>query len=438
MTAPFGRGSVALGWAAHLRLAAGCLVECSECRSRVVDGFAAGSSSGLATGATGLLGWLYFHQMIFLQTQAYETHGGMQTYMRRIAEIMSEICEETEMPFDSVSVTDSVLNLALHTNECHYNDFLAARGNRARFVSMAVDLCRKAKRAGVKHKVAVLGHVSLAPVGDWLRRLGLIDHYVVVLHGIEAWVPKSRINRAACRRASGIVATTRYTAKEFQIQNQFAHRAMHVVPLALPEHHLLPRKVTAAGGRLSVLTVGRLDSSERYKGFEHLIHAVGRLVRDGAEIELKIVGVGDDRQRLEAQARDAAPDGRVRFLGGVPEEMMERVYQEADVFAMPSKNEGFGLVFLEAMRYGKPCIGGNHGGTPEVVRHGVDGYLVEFGDEDSLTRHLGEMAGDRSLVKELGRNAYEHASAEYVYPVMREGWWKILREFAVPEYAEAV
>lgn len=359
--------------------------------------------------------------MLLLQTQAYATHGGMQTYMRRIAEIMSGVCQDIQVPFSSASVTDSEVKPELHPNLCRYDEFIAASGSKARFLAATVAaLWRKTER------VAVLGHINLATTGEYLKRLGLIDHYVVILHGVEAWVPAGTATRQSCRRASRIVATTRYTAKEFQLQNRFVHPAMRIIPLALPNHTLPQLSEPPRNKRLVVLTVGRLDATERYKGFEELIRAVGRLTEGGTPIELRIVGTGDDRSRLEALCATMASSDVVKFLSSVPEERMASVYREADVFAMPSKKEGFGIVFLEAMQFGKPCIGGNHGGTPEVLRHGTDGFLVEFGDENALFKHLGAFAADRSLVERMGRSAYEHAASDYVFPVMQARWSELL------------
>ena len=103
-------------------------------------------------------------------------------------------------------------------------------------------------------------------------------------------------------------------------------------------------------------------------------------------------------------------------------------YQACDVFAMPSKKEGFGIVFLEAMRYGKPCIGGNHGGTPEVITHGVDGYLVDYGDVDQLARYLIEFSSRPELRQAMGKKGYEKVKTRHLFSHMRANWFALLDE----------
>ncbi len=360
--------------------------------------------------------------MLFLQTQTYKGHGGVQTYMRRLAEVLSIICEEMREPLVSISLNDSNFAGDVHPNPVRYSEFVGSRQNKLSFVCSAV----RALRAR-KHRIAVLGHVNLAPTAYWLWRGGLLDGYVMVLHGIEAWARRSRAVRVACRHAAAIVATTRYTACEFQVQNGFAHRYMYVIPISLPDHYLsLAPPLHRRSDSLTVLTVGRIDSSERYKGVDTLVAAVGALAREGLPIRLQIVGNGNDKERLRAYAHSVAPAGSIEFLGNVSNERLPEVYAASTLFAMPSKKEGFGLVFLEAMRYGKPCIGGRHGGTPEVIRDSVDGFLVDYGNVPELEGRLHQFLDDRPMLERMGRNAYDRAATRFAFPAMLENWRRIM------------
>jgi glycosyltransferase involved in cell wall biosynthesis len=121
----------------------------------------------------------------------------------------------------------------------------------------------------------------------------------------------------------------------------------------------------------------------------------------------------------------------VRFLGGISDAELHRQYQKCDVFAMPSKKEGFGIVFLEAMRYGKLCIGGNHGGTPEVIDHGVNGYLVNYDDSQQLTTLLCELAAEPAKVAWMGANAQQTVEDKYLYRHLEKSWASLLDELVV-------
>jgi glycosyltransferase involved in cell wall biosynthesis len=100
------------------------------------------------------------------------------------------------------------------------------------------------------------------------------------------------------------------------------------------------------------------------------------------------VGVGPERERLERLARDLAIADRVHFLGYLPLHDLTAEYRNAAVFALPTAQEGFGIVFLEAMASSLPVVAARAGAVPEVVREGVTAWLVDPGDEAALTNSL--------------------------------------------------
>jgi len=355
--------------------------------------------------------------MVILFTQAYLTHGGMQTYMRRIAEVATAYCQERGEPLDCISLTDVGQNPSMHLSQVSYRRMVGCGGSKLGFLRQA--LLRTKPGAGL----CVVGHVALASTALAMKRLGLISDYLVVLHGIEAWRPSGRLTRAAIRQASGIIATTRFTAKEFQIQNGFVAANVFIMPLAVEDTLFEERSALQPGLGLRVLSVGRLDKSERYKGFDELILATARLRREDIPVTLRIVGSGDDSGRLEALARETGAMPYVHFAGGIPDDSLRREYQTCDVFAMPSAKEGFGIVFLEAMSNGKPCIGGRHGGTPEVIRDGVDGYLVESGNVEQLAQKLKYLYEHPDQAEAMGKSSLARLRNEFTYSVMRRRWF---------------
>jgi phosphatidyl-myo-inositol dimannoside synthase len=96
-------------------------------------------------------------------------------------------------------------------------------------------------------------------------------------------------------------------------------------------------------------------------------------------VRLRVMGQGDDLPRLRQLADDLGLPGAVEFLGFVSDEELQAQLRQCALFALPSKKEGFGLVFLEAMAQGRPCLGAQAGGIPEVLTPET-GILVEYGD----------------------------------------------------------
>src|SRR5262249_23166903 len=140
------------------------------------------------------------------------------------------------------------------------------------------------------------------------------------------------------------------------------------------------------------------------KGHDALIDiwpAIRAVVNDA---QLVIVGDGDDRPRLEAAAADRELGEAITFLGRVDDVVLSALYDRAAFFVMPSPREGFGLVYLEAMRVGKPCIA-VHGSADEIIRHEVDGLVVDPGSSDALAAAIVRLFSDGDERTRMGAAA---------------------------------
>jgi phosphatidylinositol alpha-1,6-mannosyltransferase len=115
---------------------------------------------------------------------------------------------------------------------------------------------------------------------------------------------------------------------------------------------------------------------------------------------LVIVGDGTDRRRL--QARAAVFGDRVIFTGFIGRVSLESWYARAAAFALPSRGEGFGVVYLEAMSYGVPCVGSLQDAARDVIRDGETGFLVDQSDRDALSGALVRVLEDRDLAARMG------------------------------------
>ena len=156
-------------------------------------------------------------------------------------------------------------------------------------------------------------------------------------------------------------------------------------------------------GPLRILFVGNLIPR---KGLHHLIAALARLPR--AEWLLDVVGDDTVDRRYAAALRKqtgaAGLEDNIRLHGRVSDSELAQRYSAAHLLAVLSY-EGFGIVYLEAMAFGLPVLASVHGGSGEIVRHGVNGFLVEPTDADGIAAHLSALAGDRERLAALGRNA---------------------------------
>ena len=129
----------------------------------------------------------------------------------------------------------------------------------------------------------------------------------------------------------------------------------------------------------TILVVTRLLAADRYKGVQTIIEAMPAVRAAIPAAQLRIVGRGDDLPRLRGIAAQLGVTDTVTFTGFVEDAQLQRELDECRLFALPSRKEGFGLVFLEAMARSRPCLGARAGGVPEVISE-ESGVLIEYGD----------------------------------------------------------
>ncbi len=272
-----------------------------------------------------------------------------------------------------------------------------ARAFRGRQGALAMAIWRR-QLAGGRRVALIYDLLGPARAQAWLPP-PLRAPYLVALYGIEVWRHLSGSRSRALRHASVRLATSHCTLAGARAVNR-DFGPVEVLPLCLEERPptgevdgaLLDR-----AGRDYLLIVGRMAATERYKGHHQLLQALQRLP---AEVQprrqaagnvrplLVIAGDGDDRPRLEALAATLGVADRVLFTGFVSEASLAELYARAAIFVMPSRGEGFGLVYLEAMRAARPCIGARASAAAEIIADGATGLLVDPLDPDDIAGAL--------------------------------------------------
>jgi phosphatidylinositol alpha-1,6-mannosyltransferase len=250
-----------------------------------------------------------------------------------------------------------------------------ARLNRGRYVVSAL-------RAALTERPGIVfcGHIYMAPLCALIARLTRAK-LIVQMHGIEARPRPSRLHCAAIEAADLVLCVSRFTRASVLGWAAIAPERVVVLPNTvraafLPGDGSTLRVAWGLQDKRVLLTVGRIDARERYKGHDLVIDAIPQLVAAGHDVVYLIVGEGDDRKRLEARAGRAGLADRVRFLGAVQLPRLIEIYQAADLFVMPSTGEGFGIAFLEAMASGTPALGLAVAGAKDALADGELGVLV--------------------------------------------------------------
>ncbi len=271
---------------------------------------------------------------------------------------------------------------------------------------VAFGLRMAAAHATLRGAWAFYNHLSLARV-QRLMPGGARRPYVIFLHGIEAWQPLDDAVRRALAGASLRLANSAYTAARIgEIHPDIGPVA--VCPLGLPPlwQSAWP---TVAGppiadsiGTHAVTIVARMSAAERYKGHDALLECWPLVLARQPDAQLVVVGTGDDVTRLQEKARVLGISARVVFAGFVDDAQLTAIYRRSAVFAMPSRGEGFGLAYLEAMAHGVACIGSIHDAAGEVIDDGVTGFLVDQADKHGIADRLATLLADPARRQAMG------------------------------------
>jgi glycosyltransferase involved in cell wall biosynthesis len=159
------------------------------------------------------------------------------------------------------------------------------------------------------------------------------------------------------------------------------------------------------------------------KGSVHLLRAMQRLWQQESNAYLVIAGPPVTPSGFEQayQALPAADRARARRLGPVDGQLKQDMLAATDVFALPSRVDSFGIVYLEAWAYGVPVVGCRAGGVPDVIDHGRDGMLVGFGDEEELAATIGVLLDDPDQRRSMGRRGRSKVEARYTWDQIYQG-----------------
>jgi phosphatidyl-myo-inositol dimannoside synthase len=354
--------------------------------------------------------------------------GGVQRAGRHLAAVLSEFASSRGMDCRLLSLNDSP---ELHRMTLGGREFVYTGSDRAKG-RFTVTAMRAARR---KARLVLAAHPNLGPVVQAMRVVAPRLKSIICTHGIEVWEPLPALRRRALRHADLVLAPSRDTADHVAAQQQVARERIRVLHWALdPQFEAL----LAAGSQTAppanfpagrvILTVGRWLATERYKGMDTLITALPRLLTRWPELQLALVGEGDDRGWLEELSEKNGVLRHVHFLSGLSYAELAACYGACEIFALPSRGEGFGLVYLEAMARGKPVVGGAHGGASEIIEDGVTGYLVPHGDPIQLATSIEALLADPAHAREMGARGRQRAERDFRFNAFAKSFKKILRE----------
>ncbi len=226
----------------------------------------------------------------------------------------------------------------------------------------------------------------------WFKRLTGVPYWVV-LHGLEAWSIQNPILKSALSHANQAIAVSHYTRDRVLTQGYLDPNQVSVLPNTFdgsafqiqPKPDYLLKRYGLSPEQPVILTVTRL---QQYKGYDQILNALPQIRQQIPNVHYILAGKGSEQTRIEALISHLGLEDCVTLAGYIPKHELQDHYNLCDVFAMPSKGEGFGIVYLEALACGKPVLAGNKDGAVDPLGHGELGCLVDPDDGEAIAQNL--------------------------------------------------
>ncbi|MDQ2096184.1 MAG: glycosyltransferase family 4 protein [Tychonema bourrellyi B0820] len=326
---------------------------------------------------------------LFCFLEIFSSEGGIQSYVKDILKAYLSVTAGTNSP-----PTAEVL-LLRDSPDCQ-NPFESKNLKFSYLKTDPVWLGRLNFAAKILIKLVqkrpervFCGHINLAPLIQTLcEPLGI--PYTILTYGKEVWATLPPKYQMAMSQADSIWTISRYTLDRTCCNNQLNPDKFQIVPCVVdgniftigPKSEDLLAKYNLTGAKI-LMTVARLRSTDIYKGVDVTIQALSQIAKTFPNVKYLVIGRGDDQPRLAQLAADLGVAERVIFAGFVPTANLAAHYRLADAYVMPSQ-EGFGIVYLEALACGVPVLAGDADGSADPLQDGKLGWRVSHRDSEAV------------------------------------------------------
>lgn len=321
--------------------------------------------------------------------ELYKSKGGVQTYSHFFLNALNELSKSHNFEIVLFIKNDHNKCAEKLPNDIKSLSFGEYPDNIVRTIIFVVVLTIKAILDRPNLVVTTL--INFIPLAARLNKVLNIP-FLFVAHGFESWGIQEPNLIAALGKTKRIISVSKYTQERIIEEQKIGYDKISVLPntFALGRFEIkskpkaLLERFHLCADQPTLLTVARLDDGGRDKGYYPILKALPQIRAQVSDIHYIIVGKGNDVPNIQQTIKSLGLEECVTLAGFVPDEELCDYYNLCDLFVMPSKGEGFGIVYLEAMACGKPSIGSICGGAVDALCDGELGVLVDPDDTDAI------------------------------------------------------
>ncbi|GEO07602.1 hypothetical protein SAE01_00980 [Segetibacter aerophilus] len=324
-------------------------------------------------------------KILFLNLGAFRFTGGIEKFNRAFLKALSDLEVDGKLVANCQSAYDYSVD-PLYFDAKNYKGF---KGNRVSFVYSALKEARK-------YDTIILAHINLSLIGWGIKKLSPKKNVILITHGIEVWDQLTGVKSYLMHKADSVLAVSNFTKEAIVKKHKISPEKVSIFSNTIDPYFSYPHEFKKPEYLMKryglketdsvIFTLTRLSASEKYKGYDKVIDVLPYLKNCVPNAKYIIAGKADGKESKRLVALQQANDllDTVMLTGFIKEEEVVDHFLLADVFVMPSRKEGFGIVFIEAMACGLPVIAGNKDGSGDALQQGKLGRLINPDSEAEM------------------------------------------------------
>lgn len=333
-------------------------------------------------------------KVLFLTLKVFSFTGGIEKVCRIICRALYDLSIQESAESSVFSMYDKYYDRdSKYLKKSQYHAF---DGSRKRFVIQSL-------YKGIRSDVVILSHIHLLSIGYLIKRFRPSTKVYLFAHGIEIWRKLPEPKLKALRKLDKIIAVSQYTADMIKKYHEIDDKKIEILNNCLDPFYYYPKDFNKpefllkrhglAREQTILFSLSRLSSSEKYKGYDHTFEILSKLIDKRPELMYLVAGKYDpeEKKRLDKLITKFKIHNHVKLIGFVDEAEITDYFLLSDIFILPSKKEGFGIVFIEAMASGLPVIAGNKDGSIDALKQGELGKLVDPDNLNEIENALVEL-----------------------------------------------
>ena len=315
---------------------------------------------------------------LFLYLNAFSVTGGIEKFNKAYMKALQDISKDGTLKYESYSAFDEEPDLRYVDAE----SYLGFKGNRFSFAFKSI-------KSALKSNVVILGHINLSSIGLIIKLVKPQVRVILIAHGVEVWEKLPFLKNLFIKKTDLILAVSSFTKNKIVEEQQIEEKKIKILHNTLDPFFKIPEKLEKPEYLLKrynltketkiLMTVGRISDKEGHKGYDKVINILPEVLNHHSSLVYILAGKYDENEKLRVMklVEEKKLNDHFILTGYIKDEELTDYYLLADIFVMPSTQEGFGIVFLEALTCGLPVIAGNKDGSVDALLNGKIGKLVD-------------------------------------------------------------